>query len=185
MNTGLRRDSQRRLEWPLFRRLGAEEACRGRDVVEMGCGSGYGARLVSGAAPRSYAGFDLMPEQIALAQGRGLAAARFLVADATRVAALGEACADVVLIFGILHHIPGWPRALAEAARLLRPGGRLFVEEPDAPLLALWDRALNWGHPVTGFSLRGLCQALDGASFRLERSLEIPGAFGVYRALRR
>lgn len=75
MNTGLRRASQRRLEWPLFHRLGAEEACRGRDVVEMGCGSGYGARLVSGAAPRRYTGFDLMPEQIALAQGRGLAAA--------------------------------------------------------------------------------------------------------------
>ena len=56
------------------------------------------------------------------------------------------------------------------------------VEEPDAPLLALWDRLLRWGHPVTRFSLRGLRDALNSNGLRLERSVEIPGALGVYRA---
>lgn len=185
MNTGLRRWFQRRLEWPLFRRLGAEAACRGRDVVEMGCGSGYGAWLVSATAPRSYTGFDLMPEQIRLAVARRLPEARFLVADATRLAPLPDASADVVLVFGILHHIPGWRKAVAEAGRVLRAGGRIFVEEPDAFLLSLWDRTLRWGHPRTGFSLRALRRTLDAGGFRLERRLEFPGAFGVYGAERR
>ena len=32
---------------------------------------------------------------------------------------------DIVLSFAMFHHVADWERALAEAARVLRPGGRL------------------------------------------------------------
>ena len=41
---------------------------------------------------------------------------------------------DVVLVHWMLHDIPPWdrPSIVAELARLLRPGGRLFSREPTA-----------------------------------------------------
>jgi ubiquinone/menaquinone biosynthesis C-methylase UbiE len=36
---------------------------------------------------------------------------------------------DAVVGFGFLHHVPHWQRALAEVARVLRPGGSYFIEE--------------------------------------------------------
>lgn len=181
MNSRARRVVQRCVEWPLFKRLGLKE-CGGRDVVEIGCGSGYGGWLISSLGPRSYVGLDVMPEQIAIAERLGLPNARFLSADATRVAALGDTCADFVVIFGILHHVEAWPQAVAECRRLLRPGGILLVEEPDASLLRGWDRVFRWDHPRQGFSLAGLERELDAGGLTLERRLALPGAFGIYRA---
>lgn len=183
MNSATRRLLQRRVEWPIFRRWGLGE-CRGKDVVEIGCGSGYGASLIASCAPRSYVGLDVMPEQIALARQRELANARFLVADATRIDALGDSCADFVAIYGILHHVEDWPRAVEECRRLLRPGGILLVEEPDASFLHGWDRVFAWDHPRQGFSLAGLERELNLGGLHLEKRLKLPGVFGVYRARR-
>jgi len=117
----------------------------------------------------------LMPEQIAIAERLGLPNARFLSADATRVAALGDTCADFVVIFGILHHVEAWPQAVAECRRLLRPGGILLVEEPDASLLRGWDRVFRWDHPRQGFSLAGLERELDAGGLTLERAPRVAG----------
>jgi SAM-dependent methyltransferase len=181
MNSHGRRLLQRHVEWRAFRRLGLD-ACAGRDVVELGCGSGFGAELLATLGPRSYVGLDLMPEQIALAQQRGLPGARFLVGDASRVVDLVDACADVLVIFGILHHVEDWRRAVAECRRLLRPGGLLFIEEPDALLLGGWDRLFHWDHPGVGFSLAGLKAELAAQGLGVERRIEVPGVFGWYRA---
>jgi ubiquinone/menaquinone biosynthesis C-methylase UbiE len=42
---------------------------------------------------------------------------------------------DVVLVHWMLHDVPPWdrPAIVAELARLLRPGGRLFSREPTSP----------------------------------------------------
>ncbi len=181
MNSRTRRTLQRYIEWPVFKRLGLN-ACGGTDVVEIGCGSGYGAWLISRFKPRSYVGLDVMPEQIAIAARRGMPNARFLVADATRITALSDTCADFVVIFGILHHVEAWPRAVAECRRLLRPGGVLLVEEPDASLLHGWDRIFRWNHPREGFSLAGLERELNSGGLTLETRIKLPGVFGVYRA---
>lgn len=184
MNSRLRAFFQRRIEFPVLRRMGLRE-CAERDVVELGCGNGLGAELIATLHPRSYVGLDVMPEQIALAVRRGVPNARFLVGDASRVTALSDACADVIVIFGILHHVESWHQAVAECRRILRTGGVLVVEEPDAKFLRVWDRVFHWGHPHAGFSLRGLEAELSSGGLCLEREFKLPGVFGAYRATRR
>jgi SAM-dependent methyltransferase len=45
---------------------------------------------------------------------------------------------DVVSSFAMLHHVGDWPRAINEALRVLRPGGRLIGYHPlDGPLTRL------------------------------------------------
>ena len=180
MNGRLRRFFHRRVEFPALVRLGLAEAT-GKDVVEVGCGNGLGAELISRLTPKSYVGFDLMPEQVALADRRKLVGARFFVGDASAIDLL-DRCADVVVIFGILHHVEKWREALSECRRVMRPGAVLVVEEPDAKLLRGWDRVFSWGHPRSGFSLDGLEQELSTGGLRLERRVKLPGVFGAYRA---
>ena len=114
-----------------------------------------------------------------------LAGARFMVADATDVSALGDECADFLVIFGILHHVESWRQAVDQCRRLLRPGGILLVEEPAGRLLRRWDRVFAWGHPRQGFSLRGLERELNTGGLELEARLKLPGVFGAYRSRKR
>lgn len=53
-------------EVPLFQRMGLD-ICN-KDVLEIGCGNGFGAYLISKKTPRSYTGLDVMAAQIELAQ---------------------------------------------------------------------------------------------------------------------
>jgi len=153
MNTSLRRTGQRYFELPMFRRLGLD--LRGRDVLEVGCGSGYGAHLLHQLMPRSYLGFDMMEEQIALAC-QHYPQFDFRLLDATDLASIPPASFDNVVIFGVLHHIPDWRAALDELARVLRPNGRIFLEEPRGMEVRIFDFFFRWAHPQSDFSLRGL-----------------------------
>jgi SAM-dependent methyltransferase len=171
---------QRMVEFPQFRRMGlAEES---QDILEIGCGSGYGAVLLAALNPRSYIGVDLMPEQIALAQQRHLANAAFVAHDAADLRFIADASKDVVVIFGVLHHIPAWREVVRECYRALRPAGRLFVEEPDGALLQRWDQVFHWGHPAT-FGLAELEACLSEVGFVVEHRRRVL-AFGIYRARR-
>jgi len=181
MNNPFRRFLQRRVEFPTFRRMGLEAS--GKDVLEIGCGSGYGAVLLSSLHPRSYVGIDLMPEQIDLARRIDLEDACFQVMDATDLAAFGDASKDLVVIFGILHHVPRWARVIQETRRVLRAGGEIFVEEPSEFLIRPWDRVFKWGHPSDAqFRLDALELELEHAGFDLEERRK-RHFFGYYRAV--
>jgi len=181
MNNPLRRFVQRRVEFPIFRRMGLEAG--GKDVLEIGCGSGYGAVLLSSLRPKSYVGIDLMPEQIEFARQVELQDAVFQVMDATDLAAFEDASKDLVVIFGILHHVPRWSRVIQEIRRVLRPGGELYLEEPSELLIRPWDRLFKWGHsPDAQFGLSMLELELKHAGFDLERRKK-RHLFGYYRAV--
>jgi SAM-dependent methyltransferase len=181
MNNPVRRFFQRRVEFPTFRRMGLEAG--GKDVLEIGCGSGYGAVLLSSLQPRSYIGIDLMAEQIELARRIELPGAVFHIMDATDLAAFEDASKDLVVIFGILHHIPRWPQVIEEAHRVLRTGGEIFLEEPSEAMIHPWDRLFKWGHPPDAqFGLAALERELECAGFALEQRKK-RHFFGYYRAV--
>ncbi len=99
------------------------------DVVDIGCGDGYLA-LEAGRWARSVVGIDrsrkVLARAEALAARRRVTNVRWKVGDITRLP-LRDASVDVALLSQTLHHAEEPAAALAEAARVLRPDGRLLV----------------------------------------------------------
>jgi SAM-dependent methyltransferase len=119
--------------WHLFRYVWALSYAYGRDVLDLGCGSGYGTALLAGVG-RSVLGVDYDPEAVALCAKTygGLRNVRFAVMDATRLA-LGEGGFGLVTCFEVVEHLPPAEAdlALERAAAVLRPGGLFLISTPN------------------------------------------------------
>ena len=94
--------------------------------LEIGCGQGVVTRLLVERYGAHVIASDYDPAQAALAQERlaGLdGRVEFRAVDA-RAIPCDDAQFDAVLSFVVLHHIlNGWRQAVAEMARVLKPGG--------------------------------------------------------------
>jgi SAM-dependent methyltransferase len=112
----------------------ADAVREGDRVLDIGSGSGTDAlicaRLV-GPRGRVYA-LDMTPamrEKLrANAQAAGVGNLEVIEGDAEAIP-LSDASVDVVTTNGVLNLVPDKPRAIAEIARVLRPGGRLQVAD--------------------------------------------------------
>ncbi|WP_433536031.1 class I SAM-dependent methyltransferase [Micromonospora sp. CA-249363] len=100
-------------------------------LVDLGCGAGLLAPHLAGKGYR-HVGVDLTRSALVQAAGHGV---RVVQGDATAVP-LPDGCADVVSAGELLEHVPDWPRAVAEACRLLRPGGLLVLDTLNDTALA-------------------------------------------------
>jgi ubiquinone/menaquinone biosynthesis C-methylase UbiE len=97
-------------------------------VLDVGCGTGQSQRIYRDRAGL-YVGVDLSLGALRLAHGRFDAAA-WMQADALRLP-FAEGTFDVVAFSSVLHHIGDRGAALAEARRVLRPGGWAFAFDPN------------------------------------------------------
>jgi len=111
----------------------------GTTVLEIGCGTGAIARMLAGWAGVSrVVGTD--PSPVLLAEARRLGAQiptlSFEEADG-RDLRFTDASFDAVVVHRVLSHVPTPERVLAEARRVMRPGGRLAVFDGDYATITL------------------------------------------------
>ncbi|WP_348790004.1 methyltransferase domain-containing protein [Leifsonia sp. NPDC080035] len=112
----------------MHRALAAEVAAfaevrPGSDVLDVATGTGLVLRSLRDArAGARLTGVDLSPGMLAVARER-LPEAAFIEADATALPIL-DATVDVVICVTGMHLFPDPAAAIAEWARVLRPGGR-------------------------------------------------------------
>jgi SAM-dependent methyltransferase len=130
---------------------------RGRRVLDLGCGEGYEAAHLAGLGWKVDA-IDLEPR----ATWPGLAAQhkgrlRFRQGDAESLVGL-KGGYDLVLQKDMLHHASHPAKALAEMARLCRPGGRVLVMEANRlnPIFYLRLTLLEGHQHFTRWRLRAL-----------------------------
>jgi SAM-dependent methyltransferase len=131
----------------VYRRLAPH--CTSRDVLEAGCGEGYGADLIADVA-RRVIGLDYDEQTVAHVR------ARYPRVDMRKgnlaELPLPDGAVDVVVNFQVIEHLWNQPQFVAECARVLRPCGLLMISTPnritfspgrDTPLNPFHTRELN------------------------------------------
>lgn len=107
----------------------------GDTVVDLGCGPATQLAMVARLNPDvRFVGVDLSEEMLERARAygaeQGLGNVAFQQADVTDLGFLGDASVDAVFSTVALHHLPDvdhLERTFAEVARVLRPGGGLYL----------------------------------------------------------
>ena len=108
----------------------AARLSRRKQVLDAGCGAGYGsAELARKAA--SVLGIDRSAEAIAFARAQYPAPnLRFEEADCTALPA-ADGSIDLVVAFEVIEHLQDWRAFLREARRVLAPAGQFIVSTPN------------------------------------------------------
>ena len=141
--------------------------CAGRDVLEAGCGEGYGADLIAGVARRVVA---VDYDEAAVAHVRS----RYPRVEVMRAnlaeLPLPDASVDVVVNFQVIEHLWDQGQFVRECLRVLRPPGLLMVSTPnritfspgrDTPINPFHTRELNADELTELLVDAGFCAGVD------------------------
>ena len=142
-------------------------------LVDLGTGTGH---VLEAFAPQAKGavGIDMNRQMLAYARARmdrlGLSHVQLRQGDLFNVP-LSEASTDAVVLHQVLHFLDDPAPAIDEAARLLRPGGRLLIV--DFAPHDLEDLRETFAHRRLGFSSEQMAKWLEDAGLALadERQL--------------
>lgn len=143
-------------------------------VVDLGTGTGRALEVAAQCARRGV-GIDLSHDMLRYARSRleraGLASFQVRHGDIYNLA-LDDGIADAVTIHQVLHYLDEPERAIAEAARLLVPGGRLLIVDfaPHGLEFLRTDHA----HRRLGFAREQIADWMAAANIELETYEEFP-----------
>jgi SAM-dependent methyltransferase len=144
--------------------------CADRDVLEAGCGEGYGADLIADVA-RRVIGLDYDESAVAHVRAR-YPRVEMLHGNLAELP-LPDAAVDVVVNFQVIEHLWDQGQFVAECFRVLRPGGALLISTPnritfspgrDTPINPFHTRELNAAE---------LMELLTTAGFAVEAMLGV------------
>jgi O-antigen biosynthesis protein len=102
----------------------------GLEVLDAGCGVGYGAEMIARAGASRVVGIDLAPEAITAATNRVGESVDFQVGD-VRDPPFEEGAFDLVVCFEVLEHLEDPEPAITALKGVLREAGLLIVSSPN------------------------------------------------------
>ena len=97
--------------------------CKDQDILELGCGTGMILKEIDPIA-KTAKGIDISPGMLEQAKARGLDVVEGSATDLP----FEDAVFDVIYSFKVLAHIEQIELAMNEVARVLKPGGKAFLE---------------------------------------------------------
>ncbi|MFH0889593.1 MAG: class I SAM-dependent methyltransferase [Candidatus Aenigmatarchaeota archaeon] len=104
-------------------------------IVDAMCGTAFLSFLLYKKGYKNITGFDISPCIVGytreLFKESGFNKARFFAGDVNKIK-IRDGFADFVFILASLHHLISTDIAVKELKRILKPGGRLVVIEPNA-----------------------------------------------------
>jgi ubiquinone/menaquinone biosynthesis C-methylase UbiE len=145
---------------PFIARFAEFQSTAGQKVLEIGVGAGTDHIQFARAGAQLHGidltehGVELVRQRLALEQ----LSSDLRVADAESLP-FADDCFDVVYSWGVLHHTPDTQRAIAEAVRVTRPGGRICLMLYSRHAWVTYGLWLRRG-PLSGRPLRTLADVL-------------------------
>ncbi len=108
------------------------------NILDVGCGTGPTLELLAKEFPeREFNGLDLTPKMIEVAKAKKLPNSNFVVGDSENMP-FESSSFDALICANSFHHYPNPERFLAEAERVLRPGGYLILRDYTSNNFFVW-----------------------------------------------
>ena len=116
------------IEWPCIQRMLPD--IRGRDVLDLGCGTGIFTFLLEQYQPRRLVGIDLSGEMLRIAREKATlrhSRAEWLEGDATRAHDCVQEAFDLVFSSTTTHYLRDLDTFFRQIALCLKPGGACIL----------------------------------------------------------
>jgi ubiquinone/menaquinone biosynthesis C-methylase UbiE len=143
----------------LHRYVLARHLCRGRKVLDVASGEGYGAALLAQTAA-FVVGVEIADDAVAHAAASYNAPNLHFVRGDARSLPLADAAVDIVVSFETIEHFADHERFLTEIRRVLQPGGLAIISTPDR------DNYSPADHPANPFHVLELTREEFAAQLR-------------------
>ena len=149
--------------------------CAGGDVLEAGCGEGYGADMIAEVA-RSVIGLDY--DELTVAHVRDQYPRVDVRHGNLAALPLPDESVDVVVNFQVIEHLWDQPQFVRECFRVLRPSGVLLMSTPNRITFSP-----GRDTPINPFHTREL-NAAELAQLLVDGGFRVDGMYGVFHGPR-
>ena len=139
----------------------ARSYCRGKDVLDIASGEGYGSAILAQVAS-SVVGVDICAEAVSHARTvHTYPNLKYLTGDVRKIP-LDDQSVDVVVSFETLEHFYEHDLFMQEVKRVLRPNGQLIISTPNSDIYSAIGIPANPYHvnELTKIEFSGLCNSL-------------------------